>query len=58
MASIFDDERRRNGGFQRGPFGGGPKSLLNASKMLDGGQRRPVLFSCSRTILDANAINR
>ena len=28
MPSIFDDERRPNGGFSRGPSGVGPKSPL------------------------------
>jgi hypothetical protein len=32
MPGMFDDERRRNGGFARGPFGVGPKSSLKASK--------------------------
>ncbi len=50
MPGIFDGERRRNGGFQRGPFGVGPKSSLNTSKMLDGGRHRLALFSCSGTI--------
>ena len=58
MQRIFDDERRKNGRFGRGPSGVGPKSLLNASKMLDGGQHRLALFSCSDTILDANADKR
>lgn len=78
MPSIFDDERRRNGGFQRGllqvglaRLGSligdrnrdlsrfrlvGPKSPLNASKMLDGGRHRLALFSCSATISDTNAV--
>ena len=51
MQRIFDDERRRTGGFARGPFGVGRKSPANASKMLDGGQHRLALFSCLRTIL-------
>jgi hypothetical protein len=50
MPSIFDDERRQNGGFQRGPFGVGPKSSLKASEMLDGGEHRLALSSCSGTI--------
>jgi hypothetical protein len=50
MQAMFDDERRRNGAFARGPFGVGPKSPLKASKMLDGGQHRLALFSCSGTI--------
>ena len=50
MPSIFDEERRTNGGFARGPFGVGPKSPLKASKMLDGGRHRLALFSCSGTI--------
>ena len=73
MQPIFDDERRRNGGFQHGPSGVGSKSLLypsgvrlakrppdvssgkpdkraSPSKMLDGGQHRLALFSCSGTI--------
>jgi len=58
MLRIFDDERRRNGGFARGPFGVGSKLTLNASKMLDGGQHRLALFSCSRPILAANAAKR
>ncbi|MGE3364946.1 MAG: hypothetical protein AB7I34_16000 [Rhizobiaceae bacterium] len=58
MQRIFDDERRENGRFGRGPYGVGPKSPLNASKMLDGGQHRLALFSCSGTILDTNADNR
>jgi hypothetical protein len=58
MQRIFDDERRQNGGFQRGPFGVGPKSSLNVSKMLDGGRHRLALFSCSGTISDTNAADR
>lgn len=58
MQRMFDDERRRNGGFQRGPCGIGPKSPLKASKMLDGGQHRLALFSCSGPISDTNAVNR
>ena len=58
MQRIFDDERRWNDGFARGPFGVGPKSSMNASKMLDGGQHRLALFSCSRPILAANAAKR
>ena len=58
MQRIFDDERRQNGGFQRGPSGVGSKSLLNASKMLDGGEHRLALFSCSGTISDTNAASR
>ncbi len=58
MQRIFDDERRRNGGFQRGPFGVGPKSSLKTSKMLDGGQHRLALFSCSATISGTSAANR
>ncbi len=58
MQRIFDDERRRNDGFARGPFGVGPKSSVNALKMLDGGQHRLALFSCSRPILVANAAKR
>jgi hypothetical protein len=58
MQRIFDDERRQNGGFARGPCGVGSKSSLNASKMLDGGQHRLALFSCSGTILTTNAVNR
>ena len=51
MFGIFDDERRQAGGFAHGPNGIGPKSPLNASKMLDGGKHRLALFSCSTTIL-------
>jgi hypothetical protein len=58
MQRIFNDERRRNGGFARGPIGVGPKSPLNASEMLDGGRHRLALFSCSGTILGTNAANR
>jgi len=58
MPDIFDDERRRNGGFARGPAGVGPKSSLKASEMLDGGRHRLALFSCSGTILNTNAVNR
>ena len=58
MPSIFDDEQRPNGGFARGPSGVGAKSSLNASKMLDGGQHRLALFSCSAAISDTNAVNR
>lgn len=58
MQRIFDDEQRQNGRFGRGPFGVGPKSLLNASKMLDGEPHRLALFSCSATISDTNAANR
>ncbi len=50
MQRMFYDERRRNGGFAVGPFGVGQKTPLNASKMLDGGPHRLVLFSCSGTI--------
>ncbi|MDQ6432976.1 hypothetical protein RB623_02770 [Mesorhizobium sp. LHD-90] len=56
MQRMFDDERRRNGGFERGPFGVGPKSPANASKMLDGGQHRLALFSCLRTILSQRSL--
>jgi hypothetical protein len=55
---MFDDERRENGRFERGPYGVGPKSPLKASKMLDGGRHRLALFSCSGTISDTNAVNR
>jgi hypothetical protein len=58
MPAMFDDERRQNDRFGRGPFGVGSKSPLNASKMLDGGQHRLALFSCSETILTINAGNR
>jgi hypothetical protein len=58
MQRIFDDERRRIGGFQHGLFEVGPKSFLNASKMLDGGRHCLALFSCSATISDTNAANR
>jgi hypothetical protein len=58
MQRIFDDERQQNGGFQRGPSGVEPKSSLNASKMLDGGEHRLALFSCSGTISDTNAADR
>jgi hypothetical protein len=58
MQRIFDDKRRRNGRFQRGPSGVGPKSLLNTSKMLDGDRHRLALFSCSATISHTNAANR
>ena len=58
MLRIFDDERRQNGRFGRGPFWVGPKSPPKASKMLDGGRHRLALFSCSATILDTNAENR
>jgi hypothetical protein len=58
MPGIFDDERRRTGGFQRGLFEVGTKSFPNASKMLDGGRHRPALFSCSATISDTDAANR
>ena len=51
MQRIFDDERRQNGGFQRGPSGVGSKSLLNASKMLDGGEHRLALFEECRDSL-------
>ena len=50
MPCIFDDERRGNGGFQRGPFGVEPKLPPKASKMLDGGPHRLALFSCSEAI--------
>jgi hypothetical protein len=55
---IFDDERRGNGRFARGPSGIGQKSPLNVSKMLDGGRPRLALFSCSGAISDTNADNR
>jgi len=58
MQRIFDDKRRRNGGFQRGPSRVGPKSPLKTSKMLDGGRHRLALFSCSAMISDTNAANR
>ena len=58
MQRIFDDERRRNGGFASGPFGVGPKSLMNASKMLESGKHFLALFSCSTVILDTNAAKR
>ena len=58
MQRIFDDERRRNGGFARGPFGVGPKSPLNASKMLESGEHFLALFSCPARILDTNAVKR
>ena len=51
MQRIFDAERRRNGGFARGPVGIGPQSPLKASKMLDGGLHHLVLFSCSTAIV-------
>jgi hypothetical protein len=50
MQRIFDDERRRNGAFARGPSGVGPKSFLNVSEMLDVGRHRLALSSCSETI--------
>ena len=58
MPSIFDDERRQNGSFSRGPIRVGPKSPLNASKMLESEGHFLALFSCSETILDTNADNR
>ena len=50
MQRIFDDGRRRTGGFAVGPFGVGQKSFLNTSKMLDGDRHRLALFSSSGTI--------
>ncbi len=58
MPGIFDDERRQNGSFSRGPVRVGPKSLLNASKMLESEIHFLVLFSCSEMILDTNADKR
>jgi hypothetical protein len=40
------------------PYRVGPKSFLKASKMLDGGEHRLALFSCSGTISDTNAADR
>ncbi len=58
MPGIFDDERRQNGPFSRGPVRVGQKSPLIASKMLESEMHFLALFSCSETILDTNADNR
>lgn len=44
MQRIFDDERRRNGGFSPGPFGVGPQAPLNVSKMPESGLALPCAF--------------
>lgn len=55
MQRIFDDERRRNGGFAPGLFEVGPESPLTASKMLESDLCFLTLFSWSGSILDTNA---
>lgn len=54
MRRIFDEERRRDGGFWRNIHGVPPRTSRNGTKMLEGGQYRLSPFSCSGTTVVAN----
>jgi hypothetical protein len=51
MQRIFDDERRRNGGFAPGPKGVGPKSPLTALQILESALHFLAVCALSGTIL-------
>lgn len=62
MQGIFDDERRRAGGFAPSPAysctcGVRPKSPLTALEMLESGQHFLALSALSAAISDTNRID-
>ena len=55
MQRIFEDERRRNGAFARGPEGVGPKPALTALQILESGSHFLAVCALSAPVLDTNA---
>jgi len=58
MQRIFEDERRRNGAFTRGPGGVDPKPALTALQILESALHFLAVRALSSPVLDTNAVNR